>query len=162
MTQNGKFHRSYDVQQLVDRLMKAKPGELVPYTEIDAIIGDHRTSKAIGRIHSARKIVQSETRALFEVVTHEGLRRLSNEQIPTLGAASLSRIRRESIRGAKRLSCADYDALTPEQKRKHDAAASHLGILAECSKPAAVKAITAKVEQENKKLTFDETLKAFR
>jgi hypothetical protein len=62
----------------------------------------------------------------------------------------------------KKLGCADYDKLDNAAKAKHDAAASHLGILAECARPSIVAKIEIVAAAKSAKLTFDETIKAFR
>ena len=159
----NRFSRSYDVQQLVERLSAAKVGETIAYQEIDALIGgDHRQGKYAGRVQSARRILQHERRYVFAVETGIGLVRLDDNAIVKTGAESIEKIRRESVRGAKKLACVDYDKLDQAARQKHDAAASHLAVLAECARPATTKAITKAVEVENKKLTFEATLAAFR
>lgn len=160
-----KFRRSYDVQALIELLEKAAVGEVVEYTKIDAAIAcDHSTPKGAGRIQSARKVLLRDKQIVFAAVERVGLQRLNDSDIIKTGADSVAKIRRESIRGAKRLACVKYEELSDAEKRRHDAYASHLGILAECSRPQASKKIAAAVDQsqEVRKLTFEETLKAFR
>lgn len=165
MTQTtDKFRRSYDVQALIELLEKAAVGEVVEYSRIDAVIGDHSTPRGAGRIQSARRVLLRDKQMVFAAVERVGLQRLNDSDIIKTGADSVARIRRESIRGAKRLACVKYEELSDAEKRKHDAYASHLGILAECSRPQVSKKIAAAVDQsqEVRKLTFEETLKAFR
>lgn len=157
------FLRSHWVQQVVDRLAGCKIGETVSYQELDGLIGgDHRSAKYGGRLQSARRIIQHDKQMVFGVVKGVGLVRLADGDIVKSGAASIARIRRESIRGAKRLACVQYESMSDAEKRKHDAAAGHLAVLAEFSRPATVKAIESKASAENKRLTFDETIAAFK
>lgn len=159
----NRFSRSYDVQQLVERLSAAKVGETIAYEEVDALIGgDHRQGKYAGRVASARRILQHERRYVFAVEHGVGLVRLDDGEIVRTGAESIAKIRRESVRGAKKLACVEYEKLDQAARQKHDAAASHLAVLAECARPATTKAITKAVEVENRKLTFEATLAAFR
>lgn len=158
-----RFSRSYDVQLLVERLSAAAVGELISYEEIDRLIGGHHgNGRFAGRVQSARRIVQHEKQYVFGVVRGEGLMRMNDVAIIKGGADSIAKIRRESVRGAKKLACVEYEKLDQASRQKHDAAASHLAVLAECARPATTKAITKAVEVENKKLTFEATLAAFR
>ena len=157
-----RFSRSYDVQQLVELFAAAKPGDVVTYQQVAQLGIDHTTPKGRGRIYSARRIVQQEKQAVFAVVEKVGYVRLRPDEIIKTGAESVAKIRRESVRGMKRLACAEYDKLSDADKRKHDATASHLGILAECSRPQVAAKIKAKVDVTKERLTLDATLEAFR
>lgn len=155
------FARSYEVQQLVDFMSTLKVGDTVTYDDIEKVIGELNNANR-ARINSARRILLHEKQMVFGVVRKVGLVRMDDHGIVQSGAQSISRIRRESVRGLKRLACVDYQTMSQADKNKHDAAASHLGILAECSRVVAVKKIEDKVSEQAKKLTFEETLKAFR
>lgn len=157
-----RFSRSYDVQQLVELFASVKVGEVVTYEDIAKAGTDHKTPKGAGRIQSARRILQREKQCVFAVVDKVGYMRLDDSEIVKTGATSVARIRRESLRGVKRLACVDYGKLSDADKRKHDAVSSHLGILAECSRPDVVAKIESKVDETKAKLTFDATLDAFR
>ena len=159
---DNRFSRSYDVQQIVDALATAKVGDTITYEQLATLGADHRTPKGQGKLQSARRILQRDKQIVFATIATVGYQRLPDSEIIKTGQSSVEKIRRESIRGAKRLACVNYEGLTDADKRKHDAAASHLGILAECSRPAVVKKIAAKVDETKAKLTFDATLQAFR
>ena len=157
-----KFHRSFDVQTLIDMLAKMSIGDAIPASKLAAATGDEpKSPKFYGKLASARRVIEREQRI---VTTLDGgiVTRLADAAIVSTASDVIQRVRRTSLRGLKKLGCVDYDKLTNAEKTKHDASASHLGILAECSRPNTVAKIEAKVQEKTAKLTFDETLKAFR
>lgn len=159
----GQFTRSYDVQQLVDRLAKLAIGDKLPLAELATLIGEKDVDggKFRGKLASARRAIQKD-KQIVTGVDDRILTRLDDTAIVATGQTSIQRIRRESLRGAKRLACVDYGKLSQAEQRKHDAAATHLGVLAEFSRPSTVAKIANKVDTAQKKLGLDETLAAFR
>jgi hypothetical protein len=159
---DNRFSRSYDVQQIVDALATAKVGDTITYEQLAKLGADHRTPKGQGKLQSARRILQRDKQMVFATIATVGYQRLNDSEIIKTGQSSIEKIRRESMRGLKRLACVNPEPMPDSDKRKHYAAASHLGILAECSRPAVVKKIAVKVDETKAKLTFDATLEAFR
>lgn len=157
MKQDDRFKRSYDVQQIVERLLKLAVGETVEYAELDKLGGDNRS-----KVASARRIIQKENQIVTAAVAGVGIQRLADVEIVKTGATSVAKIRRESQRGMKRLGCVNYNELDNAAKAKHDAAASHLGVLAEFAKPKTIERISDAAAKKIAKLTLDETLAAFR
>ena len=159
----GQFNRSYDVQQLVERICKMKVGDSIPLAELcEAIKGksvDDGTFR--GKLASARRGAQKD-KQIVTAVEDRKLIRLGDAAIVSTGQNSIARIRRESVRGAKRLACVDYAGLSEAERRKHDAAATHLTVLAEFSRPKSVEKIAAAVNAKQDKLELDATLRAFR
>ena len=159
----ARFTQSLDVQVLAQRLAKMAIGESVALADLAALVGEKNIDdqKFRGRLASARRSVQQEHR-IVTGVEDRTLTRLDASQITAEGARVVSRVRKASTRGLKKLACVDYSALSPAEQRKHDAAATHLGVLAEFSRPSAVKTIAAKVETQAAKIGFRETLEAFK
>ena len=159
---NDKFRRGYDVQTLVDILAKVPIGGTL---SVEELAGQLRLDKNSGKFRaalaSARRIVQTEARIVV-ACEHGTLTRLNDSGIVQVATGAIQRIRRASVRSLKKLGCADYDKLDNAAKAKHDAAASHLGILAECARPSIVAKIETVAAAKSAKLTFDETIKAFR
>jgi hypothetical protein len=159
---NDKFRRGFDVQTLVDTLAKLPIGGTL---SVEELAGQLRLDKNSGKFRaalaSARRIVQTEARIVV-ACEHGTLTRLDDSGIVQVATGSIQRIRRASVRSLKKLGCADYDKLDNAAKAKHDAAASHLGILAECARPSIVAKIETVAAAKSAKLTFDETIKAFR
>jgi hypothetical protein len=159
---NDKFRRGYDVQTLVDILAKVPIGGTLSVEELaDQLRLDKNSGKFRAALASARRIVQTEGRIVI-ACEHGTLTRLDDGGIVQVATGAIQRIRRASVRSLKKLGCADYDKLDNAAKAKHDAAASHLGILAECARPSIVARIEDVAARKAAKLTFDETIKAFR
>ena len=157
------FQRSYEVNQLVERLSKLAVGEQLTYEDAAALVGQDRDGERFrAMLTSARRIVQSDKLIVFGTVPTVGLERLDGVAIVKTGATSIAKIRRESQRGLRRLACVKYEELSQADRAKHDAAASHLGVLTEFSKASTVKKMTAAAETKVAKLNVEETLDAFR
>jgi hypothetical protein len=163
MADKPNFSRSFDVQQLVERLTKLTIGETATYAELAEIVGGEQDADVFrSQLQSARRIIQRENQIVTAVIRGEGITRLDNLGIVKTGASSIGKIRRESMRGIKRLACADYEQLTQAERAKHDAAASHLAVLGEFSRAKTVEKIEKAAEQKIGKLNVNETLDAFR
>lgn len=161
---NGKprFHRSFFVQTIIDRIQKMAVGDTVPLAELAALVsGNPKSNLFRSQLASARRAVQRDGRKVFGVAGG-AITRLDDPAIVSTASDTLQRIRRASVRGVARLGCVDYAALSQADRARHDAAASHLGILAECSRPKVVAKIADKALEKQQKLTLDETLAAFR
>ena len=157
------FARSYEVQTLVERIMKLAIGETITYEALATVAGaDVDSERFAGQLQSARRIAQADSQVVTGTVRGVGIQRLGGTDIVKSGQQSIGRIRRESVRGLKRLACAKYEELDQAARAKHDATASHLGVLAEFAKPKIVTRIEAAASDKTQKLTMDETLKAFR
>ncbi len=99
---------------------------------------------------------------LFGCVSKVGFKRLANAEILGTGQASVDRIRREARRGAKRLTCTDYDKLNREQQTEFNTKASVLGALHAVTTSGAMKKLAARTEEAQAKLPLAKTLEAFR
>ena len=157
------FARSYEVQSLVERITKLEIGETITYEALAAVAGSNPNGERFaGQLASARRIAQADSQIVTGTVRGVGIQRIGGADIVRSGQQSIGRIRRESVRGLKRLACVDYGTLDNAARAKHDAAASHLGVLAEFAKPKTVTRIEAAASDKTQKLTMEETLKAFR
>ena len=163
-TPKQNFARSYDVQQLVDKVSRLAIGERLTYDHLAAVVGmtwPADRARLTTMIQSARRIVLAE-KIVLGTVRGVGIERLDGEAIIKSGSQSISRIRRESVRGLRRLACVEYGSLNNAAKTKHDATAAHLGVLGEFAKPKTFTKLTDATDKKQEKLTLDETLKAFR
>lgn len=159
------FTRSYDVQQLAERLAKLQVGEQITYKDVAAVVGKSwpdDEDKLRPMIASAKRAVMADHQIVIGTERKAGLVRLAGGEIIKSGSQSIARIRRESQRGLKRLACVDYASLSAAEQAKHNAAASHLGVLGEFSRPKTVAKVVDACDKVQQKLTIDETLKAFR
>ncbi len=162
LTGKPAFHRSFHVQTLIDRIGNLAVGDSLPLDTLAEMVGSASKSNQFrSQLASARRAVQRESRKVFGV-TGGAITRLDDTAIVSTASDTIQRIRRASVRGVAKLACVDYAALPPAERARHDAAASHLGILAECSRPKVVAKIADVAAKKQEKLTLDETLAAFR
>lgn len=137
-----------DVVAIKSLLALAKPGEIITYSAM---------SKAIGRdVHERRHVIvgalkqlQRERRMVFAAVPMEGYKRLNDAEIVATGADVLSRIRRQGRRGARKLACADFDQLTPEQRLQHNTRMTVLVMVAEVTSSNAIARVESAVKDHN-------------
>lgn len=146
------FEASIEARLMADRFAKAAIGETVSYDELTKIIGQNVRGQHIrARLHTALKRVLRDNGIVFAVVANEGYKRLADGELPKLGEVSIRKIGREANRTMKKMGCADFSKMTNAELAAFNASASHLGLLAEVTKPRVSKAIeaaTAKTQQQ--------------
>lgn len=122
MNKAPDFRLSSDSLALAKALESIKINETVEYQKLSSAIG--RDVQGVGRsaMQQARKVVQRDHKMVFDVVRGVGLRRLDDDAIVDASDKSISVVRRGIRRAAKRLVCADYEALTKDKKTKHNVA----------------------------------------
>lgn len=145
MNKAPDFRLSSDSLALAKALESIKINETVEYQKLSSAIG--RDVQGVGRsaMQQARKVVQRDHKMVFDVVRGVGLRRLDDDAIVDASDKSISVVRRGIRRAAKRLVCADYEALTKDKKTKHNVAMSVFGVLSEVTGSAGQKRIEARV-----------------
>lgn len=135
-----------DAQILYQSLVSVNVGETVTYSHLTQLIGRSVRAGAPGcsALKTARHLAQREDRIVFGVDRGNGLVRLADAGIVTAGCAGLAKIRRQTRRSSKLLSCvAEFDALPNATKIQHNAALSIYGALAQATKPSTVRAVQA-------------------
>lgn len=153
---------SQDSLILADRLRKLATGEKCSYAELTVLIRRNVQTDARGCLDTARRILQREEQIIFAPIRGEGLKRLSDGEITHIGTETLQRINRASKRGVHKLTCVkDFNVLTNEEKVRHNAALSILGVFYEVSKSKGVKRIEAAVSVIQKQLPLKDALQAF-
>lgn len=139
---------SLDVKTIHDLMADTKVGSVVTYDDITAAIGrDARHNR--GAMHSAMRILKNSKRMVFGCVPKVGYKRLSDEEIIDSGDDCIARIRRLSRRGAKTLACVEFDALSPQDKLRHNAKMTVLALTQESTTHTAVKRIEQAVSDAN-------------
>lgn len=152
---------SVDAQVLARQLEAAKPGEVVSYTTLSAAIKRNVQHEASSVLATARRVVEREQKAVFGAVRNQGLKRLDNVGILSVGEQGIEKIRRASRRTARHIACADYDALANSDKVRFNTTASLLGAMELATKPSRVKALSAAVETAAAKLPTADVLQLF-
>lgn len=156
------YEKSSDARVLEMFLMKMTIGQLASYEDMSAYLGkDVLSSKVRSALQTARNTLQRERRMVFGCERGIGLRRLNDEQIVGSIESDCRRIQRVSRRSMKKLAAANFDALSPEGKRKHVVHSAQLGALALFSTRKAAARIETRVKDGDVSLPIDETLRLF-
>ena len=157
------FSMSADTRAAFDLLASAKVGGTVTYDDLAAVTrrdvrGDDRYVVA-----SARRALEREG-VIFGVLHGVGLKRLTDAEILADAERAYPRIRRASRRAALRaLSIENFDALSAEDKSRHNAMVSVFGAVAAMTDYRSIKKIEQRVSAESKQtLSLGDTLEAFR
>lgn len=156
--------RSVDTQFLVDRLIACKPGEVVTYDQLSGIIGREVRpgNDAYPNLYSARRVALNEYGIAFEAVRGVGVVRLTDEAIVRSSPVVIQKAHRAAHRGSKVLACVEhFDGLTNEDKVRHNAALSVLGVIAHFTKSQSVRRIASAVSEANDPLPFQKTIEHF-
>lgn len=153
---------SADSISLVNHLRTLQPGQQCSYSELTVLIRRNVQKEARGCLETARRILQREEQIVFAPIRGVGLKRLTDGEITKTGTETLQRINRASRRGVHKLTCVkDFNQLTNEEKVRHNAALSVLGVFYEVSKARGVKQIEAAVSVIQKQLPLKDALQAF-
>lgn len=152
---------SVDAQHLAKRLETVKPGEVVGYQELSALIKRDVQGVAAGILNTARKLIQREQRAVFASVRGVGLKRLDDAGIVSQGQAAVAGIHRAARRNSRKLGCAEYERLSASDRVKFNASACLLGTLELATKPSRIKSLSSAVESAAKQLPTADVLALF-
>lgn len=150
------FEVSIETRQVVERLVKCDIGEIVEYSELRTLIG----RDARDRLETARKHLRKEHRMVFGTVNGVGLKRLADCELAKIGEASTIKIGREAKRAMQKMGCVDFKNLTSDQLSEWNSRASHLGLVAEVTRPKVAKAIEAKVKETQRELPVMKAIEA--
>ena len=119
-----------EISALIEILKAAPLGATITYQAMNAVIGRSVQREASFSLIKARKIVEKETGARFGTIYKIGIKRLSAQEIPSIGIDGRRRISSISKRAYARLSNLSNNDITPEIERRIQAEKSHLGAIA--------------------------------
>lgn len=162
MTDAPTFTLSADVRAVYDRLVRAKVGDTITYSELSGMVRREIQGKDRYVLASAlRKCIGDGV--AFGVVRNVGVTRLTDTEIVKDSDNGLPRIRAVARKYAKRAMCiADFAALSAEQRTRHNAMVSVYGAIAHLSTEKVAKKIEGKVSTAKQALALADTLAAFR
>lgn len=163
MTKKSIGEISVDARLLYERLKKASVGDLVTYQELGAIISRNVQSESYSVLQTARRRCLNEDMIVFGTVENEGLKRLSPAEIASSGEYYVRHARRTVRKGIKILSALkteEFDSLSNEDKIRHNADRSALGLFDQMMRPATIKKIEAQVSEEKTALSLAKCLSA--
>ena len=126
---------SPDTRALADKLAEVPRGERISLKALTAVISrnivEHRHL-----LYSAFRIVERETGAVFACERGSGYRRLTPEEIPSLGSTARSRVRHIARRGRKSIAAGIEGAndMPDNARRRALQEMSALGVLEHVSR----------------------------
>jgi hypothetical protein len=109
------FQLSEDARLLTQRLLKAKPSELLPYSELSKVIGKS-IDEARGALQTARRAALRQEGFVFGVERGVGIHRLNDEEIVAASVEQRKFIRNKAGRAAKQLNAANYAVLSASKQ----------------------------------------------
>lgn len=153
---------SIDVQMIYDRLHKANTGDTVSYADLTELIGRDVQDRARYILLRALDLLRRDHNYVFGTVRRVGVKRLADGEIVGSAASDVASIRRKARKAASKLTCvADYDALTPDERIRHNATVSLFGAIATMTKRPEMKRLETAVEATGRTLPLARTLEAF-
>lgn len=161
LVSNPSFVRHPSTDILYARLRQARVGEVVTYRELGAAIGADVQNGARGHLLTARRLAMKTDGYVFDVVTNQGLVRLSADQTVATASRDLRSIHRRARRMLETQSTVDAAELDNAARVKFSATLSLAGALLQASTPTAMKKIEGRVQEKNDRLSLPETLSLF-
>jgi len=134
------FQKSAQTLALMDRLRLAPVGEVVSYSALSEVIGESITESR-GHLYTAIKALMPDGLA-FGTVRGEGVKRLTADELPAIGAAAIVHIGRTSRRARARMAVVSgMNDVSNEARIKINTASSLLGALEHFSTKKATAAV---------------------
>ena len=153
---------SADARLLTEYLQKKQEGDIVTYDEISEFLGcDVRIKRHV--LETARRHLLKEN-MVFDTVIKIGIKRLTASEIANgSGRKSISRIRRETGRGIKKLRVAAAYDLSKEDIIRMNTDASMLGAVKMFTTPASMKKLQGKIASNSgSEMPVGKTLELFK
>lgn len=153
---------SVDSQVIISKLRTMKKGDVISYSDLSKLISSDVTTKSRYALNTARRRALMDDGMVFEAVRNVGIKRMDDTGIISIGEQSERRLHRLSRNAMRKLSCADMDGLTNEQKLDLATHTSVVGTISLITRPAKIKLIKAAVQQAEKQLPVNKSLEIFK
>ena len=154
-------HPSPDMLALHARLVASTIGELIPYEELNQLVGRDVQHHFRHLLNAARNKAQQTHGIVFHVVTNKGVVHLDEAGKVEQGYSGIARARSAIRKGRRVLGCVkDVQALSSEKKVDYFTAVSVLGALDLATCPKRVEHIKGGVKQEQRPLPITQVAKA--
>lgn len=152
---------SADTRAVYDRLKKTVTGDVVTYSELDALTKRKTQTKDRFVIATAMRNALRDG-MVFAAVRNVGVKRLADTEIVSTAHDTLPRIRRAAKRASRKLTAVrDFNALPNESKIQHNTFLSVFGAIAHLGTESATAKIEQKVREASQSLSLGKTLEAF-
>ena len=150
-----------DTRLLLQRLLKAKIGEVITYKELNEVISRDVQQEANGCLQSAMKAALRHE-MVFSTMRGIGIKRLTDRELAGIGEATRNHITRSARIAMRKMGLVrDFKALTNEEKIRHNTGLAMLGAVAHISSPKQAKALEGKINATMSVLPVQKTLEAF-
>lgn len=149
-----------ETQIVLERMAKMNPGEVVSYSELSSLASCDVQKRRNVITTSTNKLL-AEQGKVFVAEHGKGVRLLTNEEIPSLGAKEIGRISKISKRVARKMATVDYDALSEQAKLHHNTHLTILTLMQRASTQKSLKTVEDAVVKRTNALPLGETLKLF-
>lgn len=156
--------KSIETQTLIKRLSEMRRGDTISYKELSNLIGQDVQTKAYCYCKTARERCLKDFGLVFEPITNEGLKCMTEEEVALSGQFGIQKIRRLSKREKSKLhhGIDNFEGLTNEAKIAHNTAASILGIFDLISKPKEILKIEAQITNKIDMIPAKKALELFK
>lgn len=150
---------SADVMLLDAILNKVAVGTTATYEEITKCVG--RSKESSRGIISAAMRRQLNKGRVWEAVRGLGYKLCDDSTIVTVAKGGLRSIHRKASKSMKKLKCATYDKLTPDEKVSHNTSASIYAIMSHVTHGSNIKKLSENVKVAQAQLPTAKTLELF-
>lgn len=155
-----EFERHPNTDALAEVLRGVASGQEITYAHLTAEIGDDVQAEGRHYLQSARRILGREDRIFFHTVRGYGLRRATDSSLVEEAPVTLSRLRRVARSQGNRLRAADWERLTPDERRQWSLHLSIREAVAHASSKRGVEKVLSATSEHTKSLGRKATLRA--
>jgi hypothetical protein len=129
MTRRPDFQLSPFTLIALEKLRSLQQGQHVTWAELSIVLGMNAQEEGRHFIYSARRILRHEGRC-YECLPGVGVKWLTSAEAAALGPVGLQRIHNQARRTRKKILCAKYEELTPQQQNGYNTGLAMMGFLA--------------------------------
>lgn len=162
VTKPAMFNMGHDTRAIISRLRNVKVGEMVPYHELEELVGK-RVDDFRGNLATARRRLQTDAGMVFDCVLGDGLIRLDDKGISKLSSSCMDSIRKKASRTVRVLENVNLSNLSDGERMSHLANTSILIMTSEVNRATSAKRLSASIDKSAAaSLTMAKTLDALR
>lgn len=155
------FERSIETQQLYKRLLTMNDGDVVPYDELNAIIGDDVQNGARAKLATARQAAYHETKRVYAIVPKIGVKRLTADECSGALSSTVQQTHRRARKAFRQSADMPFEEMSGEAQQAVTLSRTLLHFVAESTSPKKQKALTDGLGDEPEGLGFVKTLQLF-
>lgn len=161
LTKKSIPEMAIDTRLLLQRLLKAKVGDVLTYKELNGVISRDVQRDANPCLQSAMRAALRQ-QMVFSTLRGIGVKRLTDRELAGIGEAARQHIARSARVAMKKMThVQDFKALTNDEKIRHNTGLAMLGAVAHIASPKNAKALEGRVSNSFSVLPVQKTLAAF-